>query len=86
VEFSKQVERVWRSHATWNQCLSSLWLHGSKQAVVTAYELDHALADLGEWIFLNPIPEAEWAERKELAQNDSTTTSTLSGKTSHFRP
>jgi hypothetical protein len=68
VEFSKQVLRVWKSHEIWNKRLSSLWLHGSKQAVVTAYELDHELAKLGEWILVHPIPEAEWAERKEPAQ------------------
>jgi hypothetical protein len=69
VEFSKQVERVWKTHAIWNTRLGSLWLHGSEQAVVAAYQLDHALAQLGEWILDHPIPEAEWVDLLGLAHH-----------------
>jgi hypothetical protein len=63
--FSEQVERLWRSHAVWNQRLSAVWLHGSEKAAVAAYELDHALAEVGEWVIDHPVPEGEWPGRKE---------------------
>jgi hypothetical protein len=64
-EFPKQVERFWRAHAKWNQHLSAVWLHGSERAAVAAYDLDQALAVIGEWVMEHQVPEDEWASRKE---------------------
>jgi hypothetical protein len=64
-EFSEQVKRLWQSHAAWNRRLSAVWLHGSEKATVAAYELDQALAVIGEWVMDHQVPEDEWANRKE---------------------
>lgn len=64
-EFSEQMKRLWQSHAVWNRILSAVWLHGSEKAAVAAYELDHAVSVLGEWVMDHQVPEGEWASRKE---------------------
>jgi hypothetical protein len=55
-------------HAVWNQCLSALWLHGSENAARAAYELDHAISILGDYVYEHEIPPDEWVLRKEEAQ------------------
>jgi hypothetical protein len=55
-------------HSTWNQCLAALWLHGSEDAARAAYEVDHALSILGEYVLENEIPPEEWPQQREEAQ------------------
>jgi hypothetical protein len=63
-EFEDLSARLYNGHAVWNQRLSALWLHGAGKVTLAAYELDHALAQLGEEAMNMGIGADEWPVRK----------------------